>query len=275
MSEWTKKILVTAGSTCIPIDKVRVISNIFNGRTGAAIASFCRVRGHEVTLITSNDLLPHLASRRLIYKTYDELAALMMQEISTSKYDIIIHSAAVSDYYVTRTCIIDTETLQNLIYCLDGFRTEYVKGNAGETDLKYRALCKTADTLGMHPIEFIKNDAKISSKHKQLFLALARTEKLVDKIRTEWNFKGVLVTFKLEVGLTDSKLLNIAHQSLQTSDADYIVANCLEWMKERAFIINKDGNYLPVMRRDLPDTLHRILLQFFLTLKKLKECKLS
>lgn len=269
MSDWDKKILVTAGSTCVPIDKVRVISNIFKGRTGAAIASYCQERGHDVTLVTSNDALPHLANRCIKYRTYDELADLMAQEITIGKYDIIVHSAAVSDYLVKRTCTIDTETLQNLIYCLDGFRAEYVDNNVGEANRWYHALCDAADTLGIHPIQFIKNDAKISSKHEQLFLALARTEKLVDKIRAEWNFKGVLVKFKLEVGLTDAQLLNIAHESLLTSNADYIVANCLEWAKERAFIINKNGNYLSVSRRELPENLHRALLEFPLTLKEL------
>jgi len=32
-----KRVLVTAGNTSVPIDRVRVISNIFKGRTGAGI----------------------------------------------------------------------------------------------------------------------------------------------------------------------------------------------------------------------------------------------
>ena len=49
------KVLVTAGATMSPIDKVRAITNIFKGRTGTAIAKyFAKSRRHDVTLITSS-----------------------------------------------------------------------------------------------------------------------------------------------------------------------------------------------------------------------------
>ena len=42
-------ILVTAGNTQVFIDQVRCITNIFTGRTGAAIAVEAYRRGHSVT----------------------------------------------------------------------------------------------------------------------------------------------------------------------------------------------------------------------------------
>src|SRR5262249_14112903 len=47
-------ILVTAGNTQSPIDKVRCITNIFSGRTGAGIALEAYRRGHRVFLLTSH-----------------------------------------------------------------------------------------------------------------------------------------------------------------------------------------------------------------------------
>ncbi len=47
-------VLVTAGNTLVPIDQVRCISNVFTGKTGAAIALCAHGRGHRVTLITSH-----------------------------------------------------------------------------------------------------------------------------------------------------------------------------------------------------------------------------
>ena len=47
-------VLVTAGNTQAPIDRVRCVTNIFSGRTGAAIANAAWGRGHAVTLATSN-----------------------------------------------------------------------------------------------------------------------------------------------------------------------------------------------------------------------------
>src|SRR5438034_5962598 len=45
------RILVTAGNTLVPIDRVRCITNIFTGRTGARIALHAQERGHDVTLL--------------------------------------------------------------------------------------------------------------------------------------------------------------------------------------------------------------------------------
>src|SRR5262249_14697183 len=47
-------ILATAGNTLALIDKVRCITNIFTGRTGASIAVHAYEHGHRVTLLTSH-----------------------------------------------------------------------------------------------------------------------------------------------------------------------------------------------------------------------------
>jgi phosphopantothenate-cysteine ligase/phosphopantothenoylcysteine decarboxylase/phosphopantothenate--cysteine ligase len=52
-------LLVTAGNTLVPIDKVRGITNIFTGRTGASIALEAHRRGHGVTLLTSHPEAVH------------------------------------------------------------------------------------------------------------------------------------------------------------------------------------------------------------------------
>src|ERR1700674_4247120 len=101
-------ILVTAGNTLTPIDKVRCITNIFTGRTGAGIALEADRRGHQVTLLTShpevlNELCPpgqpHLERWTLgRYRTFDDLQTAMADLIRAPGLDAVIHSAAVSDY---------------------------------------------------------------------------------------------------------------------------------------------------------------------------------
>ena len=49
-----KRVLITAGATTVPIDKVRAITNIFKGRTGTEIAEFFSKKGCQVILLTSN-----------------------------------------------------------------------------------------------------------------------------------------------------------------------------------------------------------------------------
>lgn len=99
-----KKILVTAGPTWVPIDKVRVISNVSSGLTGAAIADYAVRLGAKVTLLlgpAASDHRPQTTDYRLKvkrFKYFDELKKLISTELTRKKYDILIHVAAVSDY---------------------------------------------------------------------------------------------------------------------------------------------------------------------------------
>jgi hypothetical protein len=77
----------------------------------------------------------------------------------------------------------------------------------------------------------------------------------VDLIRSPWGFKGVLVKFKLQVGMGDDELIAVATRSREQSKADIIVANCLEWSTERAFIIDEPNVAQRVHRRSLPNVL--------------------
>src|SRR4051794_28124027 len=100
-------LLVTAGNTLALIDKVRCITNIFTGRTGASIALEAHRRGHAVTLVTSHaeavaelagDSPPGSERWSLVrYRTFDDLQDRMASSIRGS-LDAVIHCAAVSDY---------------------------------------------------------------------------------------------------------------------------------------------------------------------------------
>ena len=92
---------------------------------------------------------------------------------------------------------------------------------------------------------------KVKSDEPELWLRLVRTPKLIDKTRSEWGFRGVLVKFKLEVGKTDQELLEIAERSRRQSQADLMVANTLEDAAHWAFLGPLPDGYHKVSRRDL------------------------
>ena len=75
---------------------------------------------------------------------------------------------------------------------------------------------------------------KVKSNEPELWLRLVQTPKLIDQIREPWGFRGVLVKFKLEVGLNEDQLLEIAEASRRQSNADLMVANTQEGMGEWA-----------------------------------------
>src|SRR5229473_1368511 len=100
-------ILVTAGNTLVPIDRVRGITNIFTGRTGAAIAVHAHERGHQVTLVTSHlaavnqdDSAALQHSRRWqveSFLTFDDLEAVLTRRLREPGLDAVVHCAAVGD----------------------------------------------------------------------------------------------------------------------------------------------------------------------------------
>ncbi len=99
-----KRILITAGPTWVPIDSVRVISNIATGETGILLARGLNKRGAKVSLVlgpvsnTINDKGIEPGIKLIKFKFFDELKNIIIQQIKTRRYDIVIHTAAVSDY---------------------------------------------------------------------------------------------------------------------------------------------------------------------------------
>jgi phosphopantothenoylcysteine decarboxylase/phosphopantothenate--cysteine ligase len=74
---------------------------------------------------------------------------------------------------------------------------------------------------------------KIPSGEAELLLRLVPTPKIVDEVRG-LDPEITLVKFKLEVGRTESELLEIARRSGARSDADFVVANDLATITETA-----------------------------------------
>jgi phosphopantothenoylcysteine synthetase/decarboxylase len=99
-----KRILVTAGPTWVPIDAVRVISNISSGLTGITIAKHAAKMGADVTLLLGpvssaiSSPLSAVSLKILRFRYFDELQKLIVTELRRRKYDILIQAAAISDY---------------------------------------------------------------------------------------------------------------------------------------------------------------------------------
>jgi phosphopantothenoylcysteine synthetase/decarboxylase len=207
-------ILITGGHTEVPIDKVRSISNIFHGKTAMDIADV--FYGKHYVVVLGNEAMKHMLAgfdRFIVYKTFDELESKMEEAVKSNQYDCIIHSAAVSDYTVSRVLGPDMQELDNT--------------------------------------------GKVGSSYDKLYLEMVPTRKIVDQIRG-WGFKGILVKFKLQVGISDEELIDIAHRSRLASNANIIVANCLEWAKEKAYILDSYTNML-VKRDQLASALMNFL----------------
>ena len=227
-------IVVTAGNTVVPIDQVRCITNIFSGRTGTRIALHAHKAGHNVTLLTSHpELVAEMGTTSrterwlvLPYRTFGDLQNHLEYTMCRGNADVLIHCAAVSDY-----------------------QSAGIYGLTPGT--KFDPEQKTWQSEQGPPQLVDRAAGKVKSDEPELWLRLVRTPKLIGCVRTEWDFHGILVKFKLEVGLRDEALLDVAERSRRHSDADLMVANTLEGAYSWAFLGPVEGQYQRVARADL------------------------
>jgi phosphopantothenoylcysteine decarboxylase/phosphopantothenate--cysteine ligase len=198
----TPRFLVTAGNTREPIDRVRDWGNIFTGNTGYSIARALRTLG-EVDLLTSNRA--HAADAKkdgitaTTFTSHADLKAALTNRFAERTYDAVFMTAAVADYQPAGVFQVVERTTHP-----DGTETWRVK---------------SADA------------PKIKSNHPAVAILGRQTEKLVDLFRSEWNHRGLLFKFKLEVGIPPEELIRIGDASRLTSGADYLVANTLDMVE--------------------------------------------
>ena len=197
-----RHILVTAGATRQKIDEVRDWGNIFTGQTGLDLALAFLEMG-DVTLLTSNQQHAEMYKGRSglkieTFRSHEDLRELLAEQMTAAVVDVVAMTAAVSDYRPEGT---------------------------------YRIVSKKSEgTKEVWVVEDV-SAGKGKSHFDEIAVRGVRTEKLVDLFRGTWNFKGVLIKFKLEVGISEEELVKIASASRTVSGADLMVANTLTMAK--------------------------------------------
>jgi phosphopantothenoylcysteine decarboxylase/phosphopantothenate--cysteine ligase len=107
------RVLVTSGGTKEAIDGVRSITNTSTGATGALIAGFLADKGHAVTLVHAEAaLLPNISEpaskiKRFAFHGYNDLDETLRRLLAETRFDAVIHMAAVSDFSVDHLVVND------------------------------------------------------------------------------------------------------------------------------------------------------------------------
>ncbi|HVT83423.1 MAG TPA: phosphopantothenoylcysteine decarboxylase, partial [Phycisphaerae bacterium] len=198
--------MVTAGPTREKIDDVRDWGNIFSGKTGLDLALALLSLG-SVTLLTSNvdharEFDGYTGAGGMMgvetFRTHADLQALLAERMTSGDpVNVVAMTAAVADYRPAGVySVLQKSELR------DGRETwtvQHVGGGSG----------------------------KVGSDHDQIAILGARTAKIVDMFRRDWHYQGILIKFKLQVGMTDEELLKIGEKSRVASDANLMVANTL------------------------------------------------
>ena len=96
-----QKILISSGPVWVPIDRVRVMTNVFGGALGYVMAEVATQAGFDVTLVMGPGRVKFSGQEKfklIKFKYYDEVYKILEEEIQSRKYDVMIHSAAIPDY---------------------------------------------------------------------------------------------------------------------------------------------------------------------------------
>lgn len=236
-------LLITAGSPRSAVDKVRCVSTVFSGRSGAQIARVAWGRGHTVTLLTSSpDRLPDipadagLSERRMqpiIYTSFDDLSALMQQQLRSKEIDVLIHTAPSTDYLVAGSF-------------------------APEVGTYFNARTKEWEAKGKPKMAEQPAD-RITADEPELWVRLVRAPRIVERLRTQWGYKNLFVRFTVETARSDAELRGAAEFTRKQSEADLIVAGTMDSLAHWVLLGPVDGRYERVPRRELPDRLMLII----------------
>jgi phosphopantothenoylcysteine decarboxylase/phosphopantothenate--cysteine ligase len=92
--------LITAGATCEPVDRVRVLTNLATGELGLRLAKALQTAGHRVILLLSRTATSTLPAHADVVQRFSTTAELQerLEEFRAEPLGAVFHTAAVSDF---------------------------------------------------------------------------------------------------------------------------------------------------------------------------------
>lgn len=161
-----KKVLITAGPTCEPVDPVRIYTNRSSGKMGYSLAKECSLRGANVTLVTGKTALEPWPFVKVVPI---ETAQQMFDEVTSRapEMDIIIKAAAVADYR-PKTVADEKIKKSDVEFVLEFERTQDILKYLGEHKPDGQFLCG----FSMETENMLENSRnKLSKKNADMIVA--------------------------------------------------------------------------------------------------------
>ena len=231
------KVLITAGGTTEPIDRVRSISNTSTGKLGSLIAEAFdqeTVVKQIYYICGKNSFLPKSTKSNVSYiDTVASLEETVKRILTTESIDVIIHCMAVSDYRVSAVTSLSTFA-ENLKFEAN----ELPKDDQKLSEALQLALVQASEASPYH-------NGKIPSNIDHLLLCMERTPKIISlfqKLAPE----ALLVGFKLLDHASKDELLAAAFQVLQDNQCCYVLANDLRDITTEqhiGYLLDQKKNY--------------------------------
>ena len=231
-----KNILITAGPTNEYIDEVMKITNMSTGRLGIELTKNYLNEGANVTLIATRSVFRSGLFERYQLSENDKLKSIpiettedmynALESESKNRYDLVIHSSAVSDYK------------PEFSFRMEDLAKE-IEQNIKEGKITYEELLE----ILTNPNCKVNDETKISSYEPHLTVKLTLTTKLISHLR-EWYPNALLVGFKLLENVEKEYLMEVARKLCMKNRMDYIIANDLHDLRQGqhlSFLVNEEG----------------------------------
>lgn len=236
------RVLVTAGGTSEPIDRVRKITNMATGRLGSLIAEgFAKEKGAQVTYLCTRDAYRPASIMEQTYTIGSvlELEETLIRLLHNGHYDAVVHSMAVSDYMPRR--VMDARELaESIAGALEG---QGPKSREELVQSIHSAILQGGAPAG--------SSGKFSSNIEHMLLRMDKAPKVIRHIK-KLQPDTVLVGFKLLAGAEPGHLRQIARDLMQANDCDYVLANDLDDIDgniHKALFIGPDGTYTALQKK--------------------------
>ncbi|GHU66489.1 phosphopantothenate--cysteine ligase [Clostridia bacterium] len=240
-------ILVTAGNTSEKIDDARRVSNTGTGKLGALIAeSFVAAEENvAITYVCSGAAArPRIlggSTGSIDVRIADDVRSLtkVLQKVcADKKFDIVIHTMAVSDYYVG--AVTDADKLAEAV--VDTTRNTGPAANLLKKVGPVVNATKIRETLYSPP----EVAAAINSAdHDNIIVVLHRAPKIISLLRGLAP-DAVITAFNLLVGAGEVELVNRGRRSIERYHCDFILANDMTTVRsnrQEGFLISKNDTY--------------------------------
>ena len=215
------RLIVTAGGTSEPIDRVRKITNMSKGTLGVEIVKKALLRDETVEILllapsnvhfkTDDERFKHV----VVNSTQDVSDALQKLLTEGDSIDAVIHSMAISDYTVDY--VFDMTSLAARLEEMQSDNVHYTRED-------YLHILQE----GAFKID---NSSKISSINDHLTIKLKKTEKIISHIKT-WSPQTKLMGFKLLENVTQQELIEVAKAQQEKNDCDFVFANDIARIRE-------------------------------------------
>lgn len=223
-----KNIIITAGGTSEYIDKVRKITNSSSGKLGSLIANELLNRNdiNNIYYIhTPKAILPKKNNRIKLLEVINtnDVKNTMETLLKENVIDCVVHSMAISDYYV------------------DYVSTASLIANDLLNSTNYEDCIKQGNSR-------LDNTSKISSNEDNLIVVLKQTPKIISIIK-KISPNTKLIGFKLLENVSKEYLLDIAIKLKNKNNCDYVIANDLQDIKSgnhKAYLLDNNNQYIEI-----------------------------